>query len=161
MRTSLFLPVLVLGLAAGLVFGLAGKSQAYGPKGDGPLKSYELLFNAEQNEKLAKLKAASEPEMAPLREKVHAEMKTLRAMMSDESKDDAALKAQVGRIAEAGSALAVKEAAFIRAVRQIATKEQLARIDGQREKREKKRSEIRDQVKAARQAQEAKAAPAS
>lgn len=149
-------------LVLGLVAGLAGQSPAFEHKGGQSLKSYELLFNAEQNEKLEKLRAASEPEMAPLREKVRAEMKALRAMMRDESKDDAAIKAQVGKIAEAGSALAVKEASFTRAVRKIATTEQLARIDGQREKRERKRADVRDQVKAARQVKEAKAAvPAS
>lgn len=162
MRAFVTPSALALVLAVGLVFGLAGSSQAFGPMGDGPLKAYELLFTAEQNEKLEKLKAASEPELAPLREKVHAEMKVLRAMMRDESKDDAAIQGQVQKIAEAGSGLAVKEAAFIRAARKIATTEQLAKIDAQRDKREKKRADVRAQVKAARKAQEAKAAvPAS
>ena len=154
MHKLMTIAILVLGLVAGL----AGQSRAFEHKGGRFLKSYELLFSAEQNARLEALTAQSEPELRTLREKVHAEMKVLRNMTRDETKNDAALKAQVQKIADAGYALVVKEASYIRAVRKIATKEQLAKIDAQRDKREKKRAEMREAHKAAKTVKEAPAA---
>lgn len=152
MHKLMTIAILVLGLVAGL----AGQSRAFEHKGGHFLKSYELLFSAEQNARLEALTAQAEPELRTLREKVHAEMKVLRNMTRDETKDDAALKAQVQKIADAGYDLAVKEASYIRAVRKIATKEQLAKIDAQRDKREKKRAEMREARKAVKETPAAK-----
>ena len=154
MHKLMTIAILVLGLVAGL----AGPSRAFEHKGGRFLKSYELLFSAEQNARLEALTAQADPELRTLREKVHAEMKILRNMTRDETKNDAALKAQVQKIADAGYALVVKEASYIRAVRKIATKEQLAKIDAQRDKREKKRAEMREAHKAAKAVKEAPAA---
>ncbi len=147
MRSLLLKSALLIGLLA--LFG--GQALAFGHKGGGHLKAYELLFNDQQNAQLEKLKADSKPKTMPLMEKLMAEKRALYALFKDEAAGDAAIKAQVSKIADAEYALALEKAKFIRAVRKIATKEQLAKIDAMKEKRAKKHEKMKAAMMKARQ----------
>ncbi len=134
-------------LLIGLLALLGGQALAYGhKKGGGHLKAYELLFNDQQNQQLEKLVAASHPKMGPLFKKLKSEKHALYTMLKNEAYGDTEIKTQVSKIADAQYALALEKAKFIRAVRKIATKEQLAKIDTLKEKHAEKHKKIKEAV---------------
>ena len=118
-------------LAAGFVSS-PNQAQAFGPGPDmGPmrLEAYQVLFSAEQNQKLEALLTSSRTSHETLMQAARAERDALRALLENPAATDAQIKAQVMKEAEARAALMVQDAAMNRAVRKIATAEQLGRVD--------------------------------
>lgn len=108
-------------------------AKAFGPGPDHPplrMEAFQALFTEEQNRKLEALLKTSRSGHEALMEAARAEHEALRGLLENPEATDAQIKAQVLKEAEARAALMVQGAALNRAVRKIATAEQLARIDG-------------------------------
>ncbi len=140
-------PAVYAALLIGMLGLLADQVPAFDRTGGGHLEEYELLFDTQQNQKLEKLATASQPRALPLAEKLKAEQHGLKVLLENEAYAGAQIKSQVSRIAEARYALALEQAAYLRAVRRIATPDQLAGIDAleqkQAEKRAKRHADMR------------------
>jgi len=134
MRKKLIMScLLALSLSA-----LPSLALAFGPGGHGgpggAMMAYKLLFTDEQNKQLDDTLKASRTEFKPLIEKLMAERKTMHALMQADTSTEKDIRAEAAKIGEIMADLAVKRAAQIKAIRKIATKEQLAKIDAFREK---------------------------
>lgn len=108
------------------------QAKAFGPGPDLPpmrLEAYQVLFTEEQNQKLEALLKSSRSGHDTLMEAARSEREALRGLLDNPTATDAQIKAQVMKEAEARAALMVQDAALNRAVRKIATAEQLGRID--------------------------------
>jgi Spy/CpxP family protein refolding chaperone len=95
-----------------------------------PMDAFRLLFNPDQIKQLDAVMSQADQEMGPLYQELAQERQVLRDMYKNESVKDQDITAQVAKICQMESRLAVKHAAFTRAVRRIATPEQLAKVDG-------------------------------
>ncbi|GAB6038466.1 hypothetical protein JCM15519_30250 [Fundidesulfovibrio butyratiphilus] len=104
-------------------------AKGHGPDFGGGVKAYKMLFSEEQNKQLDVLVDNFRKDIAPFRKAMIQQHQELRAMMKDASVSESALKAQVMKGAETVSRMVVKRAEMLRAVRKIATPEQLAKVD--------------------------------
>jgi Spy/CpxP family protein refolding chaperone len=107
-------------------------AKALGPGPDHPplrMEAFQALFTEEQNQKLEALLKSSRSGHEALMEAARVEHDALRDLLEDPAATDAQIKAQVMKEAEARAALMVQDAALNRAVRKLATAEQLSRID--------------------------------
>ena len=100
---------------------------------------YRLLFSPEQNQQLDALLAKARPEILPLYKQLLAERLKLRPMLLSEDVKDDELKAMAVKMADIEYEILVKRAHLLRAIRKIATPEQLAKIDALEAKHLKKR----------------------
>jgi len=147
MRKSLFIScLLALSLSAipslALAFGPGGHGGPDGP--GGKMMAYKLLFSDEQNKQLTETLKASRAEFKPLIGKLMEERKAMHALMLSDSATEKDIRAQAAKIGEILGDMAVKRAAQIKAIRKIATKEQLAKIDAFFEKQRAKHEKFRE-----------------
>ena len=104
------------------------------------VQSFKLLFDETQNKALDSLLAAQKKEMKPLFEQMKSEHEAMQSLVKAAPIKDAEIKAEVEKMSETMYQLTLKRAAFIQAVRKLATAEQLAKIDAQ-ESRMKQRKD--------------------
>jgi Spy/CpxP family protein refolding chaperone len=129
MRKRLFISCL-LALSLSAVPGLA---LAFGPGGHGgpggAIMAYKLLFSEEQNKQLDATLQASRAEFKPLIEKLMQERKAMHALVKSDTSTEKEIRAEAAKLGDIIADLAVKKAEQVKAIRKIATKEQLAKID--------------------------------
>jgi len=136
-KLSIMVGLMCLMLAAAPQGALA---RGHGPDFEGGMKSYKVLFSDEQNKQLDVLVEKFRKDIKPLLKAMVQQRQDLRAMMKDPSVPESALKAQVMKGAETVSQMVVKRAEMVRAVRKLATPEQLAKVDAYEAKRIQERA---------------------
>ncbi|MBF0480160.1 MAG: periplasmic heavy metal sensor [Desulfovibrionaceae bacterium] len=147
MRKKLFVSCfLALALSAAPSLALAFGPGGHGGHGDS-LMAYKLLFNDEQNKQLDETLKASRTEMKPLIEKLMEERKAMHALMQSDTSTEKDIRAEAAKIGEIMADMAVKKAAQTKAIRKIATKDQLAKIDAFREKQHAKREHFHEAMR--------------
>lgn len=104
--------------------------------------AYRLVFNEEQNKKLDAALSPSDQDLRPLYKQRMAEQRTLRDMLKSDTAKDADIRAQVTKISDIDYQIALKKANLIRAIRKIATPEQLAKVDALEAKRAQRRGKV-------------------
>lgn len=107
---------------------------------------YRLLFSTEQNQQLDALLAKAKPELLPLYKQLHTERLKLRQMVRSEETKDADLKAMTLKMADIEYEILIRRAQLIRAIRKIATPEQLAKIDALEAKRLKQQQKFLERL---------------
>jgi Spy/CpxP family protein refolding chaperone len=144
MRKTFFISCLLslaLAAAPALAFGPGGHGHG-GPGGD--LTAYKLLFSEEQNKQLDALLKTSRSESMPLVKKLMEDRKAMKALMKSDASTEKDIRDQVAKTSQIFADLAVKRAALTKAVRKIATKEQLDKIDAFTAKQSAKREKFRE-----------------
>ena len=109
-----------------------------------PVDALRLLFSDAQNKQLDEVLGKYEPEMRPYYGQLRADRQELEGMFKSESAGDKEIKAQINKISEVEYQLALKHAALTRAIRKIATPEQLAKVDRLEAEQMKAREEFFD-----------------
>jgi len=141
MRKSL--PLLALLLACLGIVPAAAQAARHGAGfGFYRVDAYRLVFSDEQNKKLDAVLAPAGQEFAPLYKERMAELQKLRDMLKSEDAKDTDIRAQVTKISDIDYQIALKKANCIRAIRKIATPEQLTKIDALEAKRTKQRQKL-------------------
>ncbi len=140
-----FVTALVVGtvLAAGGAFAAAGAGrdggrECGGHAGRGDRFAKALGLSADQKAQIRSIFEKHRPELLPLRKEFAAEKRALRDMIHSEPADEAAIRAQVAKLAATGADLAVRRARISHEVRAVLTPEQTAKLKAWREKRDRK-----------------------
>lgn len=101
--------------------------------------AYRLVFSGAQNAKLDAVLATDGQGFLPLYKERRAAQRKLADMLKCDTVSDADIRAQVSAIGDVDYRIALKKAKLIRAIRTIATPEQLAKVDALEAKRAKRR----------------------
>ncbi len=136
-------------LAAGAAFAVVGGDHEGGRDcgkhaGKGHRFAEALGLSADQKAQVRAIFEKHRPEFAPLRKEFAAEKRVLRDMIQAGPADDAAIRAQVGKLAATGADLAVRRAQVAREVRAVLTPEQVGKLKALREERERKMERFRE-----------------
>ncbi len=146
-----FVTALAVGgmLAAGAAFAAAGGDHdggrgCRGHAGKGHRFAEALGLTSDQRAQVRAIFEKHRPELLPLRKEFAAEKRVLRDMIQAGPADDAAIRAQVAKLAATGADLAVRRARVSREVRAVLTPEQAGKLKAWREERERKFDRFRD-----------------
>ena len=121
---------LFLGLFIVSLLGTAGAFERHeGLSEIHPVDAMRLLFNDDQDKKLDDLLNKSRPDMRPLYMQLRQYRQELETMFKSDSVGDQQIKTQISKISGVEYQLALKHAALTRAIRKIATPDQLAKVD--------------------------------
>ncbi len=143
--TGKVVTALVVGamLAAGAAYAAVGGDHDGGRDcgkhaGRGHRFAKALGLSDDQKAQIRSIFEKHRPELLPLRKEFAAEKRVLRDMIQAEPADEAAIRAQVAKLAATGADLAVRRARISREVRAVLTPEQLGKLKALREERDRK-----------------------
>jgi len=137
------LPLLVVLVACLGLTPASARAVRHGLFGFYRVDAYRLVFTEEQNAKMDAVLAAEGQDFLPLFKQRRAAQRRLADMLKSDAATDADIRGQVTVIGNIDYQIALRKAKLIRAIRKIATPEQLAKVDAlevKRAKRQKPRS---------------------
>lgn len=142
MKRTVCIMVTAVLLAAGMIWSTGAATASMDSEGSGLIGTMimgrvaSLHLTDQQKAELKAVLMAHGPTLRPLINQYVSERRALRGLMGAEPIDEAAIRAQVAKIATTGSDLAVQRAHIMRECRAILTPDQVAKLRTMQEKRD-------------------------